>query len=81
MRHCVRCLGSGGIIVVKDNLARSGFLVDKEDSSIMRSDKYYKSLFERAGLELFEQQRQTGFPKSLFPVKMYALRPNVGKES
>lgn len=77
MRHCVRCLAPGGIICVKDNLARSGFLVDKEDSSIMRSDKYYKSLFQRAQLELFEQQRQTGFPKSLFPVKMYALRPKV----
>lgn len=75
LRQCVRCLAPEGVICIKDNLARTGFLVDKEDSSISRSDKYLKALFEKAGLELVQQERQMDFPKSIFPVKMYALKP------
>lgn len=76
LRQCVQCLASDGMICIKDNLTRSGFLVDAEDSSISRSDKYLKALFERAGLRLLHERRQLDFPKKLFPVKMYALRPN-----
>lgn len=75
LRHCVNCLAENGIICIKDNLAKVGFLVDKTDSSIMRSDKYMKALFEKAGLRITHQVRQTDFPHELLPVKMYALRP------
>ncbi|KAG6755599.1 hypothetical protein POTOM_041432 [Populus tomentosa] len=38
-------LKPGGFFVLKENLARSGFVLDKEDRSITRSDSYFKGLF------------------------------------
>jgi len=82
LRHCVKCIRPGGFVCIKENVARSGFLVDNEDSSISRSDNYMKSLFQRADLKLVQEARQTDFPSSLFPVKMYALQPiNVNIDS
>lgn len=74
-KECVKALKQGGVIVIKDNVARSGFLVDKDDSSVMRSDRYMRSLFTRAGVQVIKHARQTDFPKDVYPVRMYALRP------
>ncbi|KAI5069928.1 hypothetical protein GOP47_0014271 [Adiantum capillus-veneris] len=62
-----------GFFVVKENTTKHGFLVDKDDNSITRSDAYYRDLFEQAGLFLLKTKMQKGFPKELFPVRMYAL--------
>ncbi|MCO5574542.1 hypothetical protein L7F22_028329 [Adiantum nelumboides] len=43
-----------GFFVVKENVTRRGFLVDKDDSSITRSDAYYRDLFDQAGLFLLK---------------------------
>ena len=75
LRECVSALRPGGLVVLKDNVARAGFLVDKDDSSVMRSGPYLKSIFARAGLAVVKEQRQLDFPSSVFPVRMYALRP------
>lgn len=75
LQECVKTLTENGLIVIKDNVARSGFLVDKSDSSVMRSDRYMKALFQRADLEVVKQARQLDFPKDVYPVRMYALRP------
>lgn len=77
LRECVRTLTENGLIVIKDNVARSGFLVDNSDTSVMRSDRYMKSLFQRADLEIVKQARQMDFPKEVYPVRMYALRPTT----
>ncbi|XP_022146716.1 alpha N-terminal protein methyltransferase 1 isoform X2 [Momordica charantia] len=66
-------LKGGGIFILKENIARSGFILDKEDRSITRSDIYYKNLFNQCGLYPFKSKDQKGFPEELFPVKMYAL--------
>jgi hypothetical protein len=39
--------------VVKENNCSIGFLVDKDDSSVTRSDKYFRELFKRCNYELF----------------------------
>lgn len=75
LRECTHCLAPNGFICIKDNLTRSGFIVDNEDSSISRSDRYLKSLFDKAGLDVVREEKQTDFPRDIFPVKMYALRP------
>lgn len=75
--ECTKALASEGIICLKDNVARSGFLVDKDDSSIMRSDKYLKHIFKQAGLEIIREARQLDFPSDVFPVRTYALRPHI----
>lgn len=75
IEQCVKALKQNGVIVVKDNVARSGFLVDKVDSSVMRSDRYMRSLFDQAGVQVVKHAKQTDFPKDIYPVRMYALRP------
>ncbi|XP_021747305.1 alpha N-terminal protein methyltransferase 1-like [Chenopodium quinoa] len=74
-------LKPGGYFIVKENTARSGFVLDKEDCSITRSDLYYKELFKKSGLHLYKNKDQRNFPKELFPVKMYALTTEVPKRS
>lgn len=73
--ECAKAIRNDGVICVKDNVARRGFVVDKEDSSVMRSDKYLKHLFSQAGLKVVKEGRQVDFPREIYPVRMYALRP------
>lgn len=75
LKECRSALLENGMIVLKDNVARAGFVVDKDDCSVMRSGPYLKSIFQRAGLMVVKEQRQLDFPRSAFPVRMYALRP------
>lgn len=77
LRECVKTLTNNGLIVIKDNVVRSGFIVDKNDSSIMRSDRYMRHLFHLAGVQVIKHARQLDFPKGIHPVRMYALRPNT----
>ena len=45
-------LNEGGIIVLKENHSKVGFLVDKEDYSVTRSKDLYKKLFIESGLKI-----------------------------
>ncbi|KAI8559147.1 hypothetical protein RHMOL_Rhmol04G0150600 [Rhododendron molle] len=69
----------GGLFVLKENIARTGFVLDKEDRSITRSDLYFKELFDRCGLHIYKSKDQKGFPEELFQVKIYALTPDLRK--
>ncbi|KAH8653410.1 alpha-N-methyltransferase NTM1 [Xylariales sp. PMI_506] len=65
-----------GVIVVKENLTRLGRdLFDELDSAVTRCDETFRAIFARAGLKIIRTELQNGFPKELFPVRMYALRP------
>ncbi|EPS73318.1 hypothetical protein M569_01434, partial [Genlisea aurea] len=66
-------LKPGGFFILKENIAKSGFVLDKQDKSITRSDLYFKQLFHRCGLHIYKMKDQRGFPDELFGVKMYAL--------
>ncbi|KAL0305383.1 UNVERIFIED_CONTAM: Alpha N-terminal protein methyltransferase 1 [Sesamum radiatum] len=72
-------LKPGGLFVLKENIARSGFVLDKEDKSITRSDLYFKQLFNQCGLHIYKMKDQNGFPNELFAVKMYALTTELPK--
>lgn len=74
LRRCRDGLRDGGVLVLKENIAKSGFLFDDEDGSVTRSDKLFKQVFARAGLAVLREEQQQGFPKRLFRVNMYALR-------
>ncbi|KAL5210842.1 hypothetical protein ABZP36_006465 [Zizania latifolia] len=39
-----------GFFVLKENTATNGFVLDKEDNSVTRSDAYFKELFKKCGL-------------------------------
>ncbi|KAM0924853.1 hypothetical protein ACQ4PT_004753 [Festuca glaucescens] len=62
-----------GVFVVKENIARNGFVLDKEDSSVTRSDAYFRELFKKCGLYIHNIKNQKELPEELFAVKMYAL--------
>eukprot|EP01134_Creolimax_fragrantissima_P002789 CFRG2789T1 len=75
--RCKKGLKPDGYIVVKENVTRKGdkeFWLDREDSSIVRSNDSFIAIFLRAGLKVLRQQEQLTFPKELFPVNMYALQ-------
>jgi len=76
-KRCVTGLKKGGIICVKDNINKKGFIVHKDDSSITRSDEHYKEIFKKSGLQLIKEKPQTQFPEFLFVVMMYALVPET----
>lgn len=65
-------------IVVKENLStdiRHKDIYDEEDSSVTRSDDKFRGLFKDAGLKIVATEQQRGMPKELFPVRIYALKP------
>ncbi|TXG48211.1 hypothetical protein EZV62_027505 [Acer yangbiense] len=72
-------LKPGGLFVLKENIARTGFVLDKQDRSITRSDLYFKELFSRCGLHVYKSKDQKGLPEELFAVKMYALTTEMPK--
>ncbi|RDX69061.1 Alpha N-terminal protein methyltransferase 1, partial [Mucuna pruriens] len=74
-------LKPGGMFVLKENIARSGFVLDNEDRSVTRSDSYFKELFSRCGLYVYKSKDQKGFPAELFAVKMYALTTDAPKRA
>eukprot|EP01126_Amoeba_proteus_P051064 TRINITY_DN6080_c0_g1_i5.p1 TRINITY_DN6080_c0_g1~~TRINITY_DN6080_c0_g1_i5.p1 ORF type:complete len:299 (+),score=63.14 TRINITY_DN6080_c0_g1_i5:57-953(+) len=75
LRKCREFLTPTGLILVKDNVTNSGFVLDKIDSSVTRSEAHVKLLFQVSGLRIIHEKQQPGFPKDLFPVKMFALCP------
>ncbi|GMP73221.1 hypothetical protein CsSME_00031040 [Camellia sinensis var. sinensis] len=72
-------LKPGGLFVLKENIARTGFVLDKEDKSVTRSELYFKELFNQCGLHIYKLKDQKGFPEELFAVKIYALTPDPPK--
>ncbi|KAJ1916590.1 hypothetical protein H4219_003709 [Mycoemilia scoparia] len=66
----------GGFIGIKENVVgKTGYTFDSTDSSATRSIKVFEELFKKAGLEIIYTMQQQGFPKGLFRVQMWALRP------
>nr|CCD12969.1 unnamed protein product [Trypanosoma congolense IL3000] len=75
LAHCKQALTSKGYIFFKENCTCDDkFIVDKEDSSLTRSDKHYKRIFSAAGVEVVKEAMQSDWPEDLLKVKMYALR-------
>lgn len=74
LKNCKKALAPGGIIFFKENCSGDDtFLVDKDDSSLTRSDNHYKEIFKAAGVELIKEQMQPNWPSDLMAVKMYGL--------
>lgn len=48
-------------------------LLDQEDCSITRSERYLLELTRLSGLELHSKELQAKFPKEIFPVVTYAF--------
>jgi len=72
---CGANLKDGGLICIKENISRTEAMIDEDDSSVTRSDQQFKEIFSQSNLTLLKERKQDGFPKGLYPVKMYALIP------
>lgn len=77
LHRCSAGLKRGGLIVMKENNCKEGFIVDKDDSSLTRSHEYFLALFARAKMSVLKVKLQRNFPSELFAVRMYALRPET----
>lgn len=79
LRRCIRALRhEEGWIVVKENMStdKAGRdIFDEEDSTVTRTDGKFRDLFKEVGLRIERTELQMGFPKGLFPVRIYGLRP------
>ncbi len=80
LQKLIPLLAPHGWIIVKENISTDAFgedIFDPDESSVTRSDVNWRKAFRLAKLQLVKTELQTGFPKSLglFPVRMYALRP------
>eukprot|EP00026_Physarum_polycephalum_P013807 Phypoly_transcript_14250.p1 GENE.Phypoly_transcript_14250~~Phypoly_transcript_14250.p1 ORF type:complete len:265 (+),score=29.15 Phypoly_transcript_14250:158-952(+) len=73
LKRCKSALTPYGLLCIKDNTCENGFVFDKEDSSVTRSDKHFRALFSQADMTVVKVLLQPNFPKKLFPVRIYAL--------
>ncbi|XP_053102244.1 N-terminal Xaa-Pro-Lys N-methyltransferase 2 [Hemicordylus capensis] len=74
--RCQNGLKDNGIIILKDNVAREGCVLDPLDSSIIRDLNILRSLIEKSGLTILRQERQEGFPEQCVPIWMIAMQKN-----
>ncbi|AMD19307.1 HBR406Cp [Eremothecium sinecaudum] len=80
LKRCIQGLQPNGTIVVKENNTTGEDDFDPQDSSITRSDEKFRALFSQAGLKLIATERQKGMPKELYPVRIYALKPQQSEQ-
>ncbi|XP_020291813.1 N-terminal Xaa-Pro-Lys N-methyltransferase 1 [Pseudomyrmex gracilis] len=74
-QRCLSGLKDNGVLVVKENITKSSNLeIDSEDSSVTRSMKGLRSLFDKANLVCIKEKQEKNFPHGLYPVYMFALR-------
>ncbi|UMM11625.1 hypothetical protein L5515_000818 [Caenorhabditis briggsae] len=75
-KRCVKGLKPGGCIVLKDNVTNhEKRLFDDEDHSWTRTEPELMEAFNGADLDMVVKTIQTGFPKEIYPVKIFALKP------
>ena len=76
--RCRRALTMDGWIIVKENTGTNvngEDVFDQRDSSVTRTDQKFRQLFKEADMRLVKTEVQRGFPKELYPVRFYALKP------
>ncbi|XP_005283436.1 N-terminal Xaa-Pro-Lys N-methyltransferase 2 [Chrysemys picta bellii] len=76
--RCQNGLKDNGIVILKDNVAREGCIMDPLDSSVIRDLSILQSLVEKSGFTILQQERQEGFPEQCVPVWMLAMQKDPG---
>ncbi|KAI9833897.1 MAG: hypothetical protein M1819_003406 [Sarea resinae] len=78
LERCGAALTEGGWVVVKENISTNvngDDVFDELDSSVTRTDASFKAIFDAAHMKVVKTELQPGFPKTLYPVRFYALQP------
>ena len=66
--------------MLKENLSNHQFgedVYDETDSRVTRTDEKFRALFKEAKLKIVATELQRGFPKDLYPVRIYAAQPEA----
>ncbi|XP_069842006.1 N-terminal Xaa-Pro-Lys N-methyltransferase 1 [Dendropsophus ebraccatus] len=74
LKRCKAGLRPNGLIVIKDNMAHEGVIMDEVDSSICRDMDLVRRLIRQAGLAVLAQERQENFPEEIYHVYSIAMR-------
>lgn len=74
LRRCKQGLRPNGIIVIKDNMAQEGVILDDVDSSVCRDLDVVRRIIRSAGLSLLAEERQENLPDEIYHVYSFALR-------
>lgn len=74
LRRCKGSLRPNGIIVIKDNMAQEGVILDDVDSSVCRDLDVVRRIICSAGLSLLAEERQENLPDEIYHVYSFALR-------
>lgn len=74
LKRCKASLRPNGLIVIKDNMAHEGVIMDEVDSSICRDMDLVRRLVRQAGLAVLAQERQENFPEEIYHVYSIAMR-------
>ncbi len=83
LQECSKVLKPGGLICIKDNVILPkpveeekchDVLLDQENCSVTRSERYLLELAKAANLEMVSREAQVKFPKEIVPVEMYAFK-------
>lgn len=77
LSRCRDGLKEHGVIILKDNVAREGCVLDLSDSSVTRDMDILRSLIGKSGLQVLGQEKQAGFPEQCVPVWMFALHSDA----
>ncbi|XP_044268523.1 N-terminal Xaa-Pro-Lys N-methyltransferase 1 isoform X1 [Tribolium madens] len=76
LESCQSGLKLNGVIIIKENISSSDEIdKDERDSSVTRPLSLYREIFTKAGLDCYRQVKQRNFPKGLYTVYMFILRP------
>ncbi|OAF70292.1 hypothetical protein A3Q56_01936 [Intoshia linei] len=90
LQRCKEAIQPGGYIFVKENVLNGDNEMDtisycneveltdnydKTDGCLTRSITLFKKFFEKANLHLVKYEKQLNFPKNLYPVYTFILRP------
>lgn len=78
LQRCKKAVTTDGWIIVKENMStdvNGEDIFDQQDSSVTRTDQKFKQLFKEADVRIIKTEVQRGFPKGLYPVRLYGLKP------
>lgn len=81
LKKCKAALNPGGFIFVKENVIvedKRGkpkeYVMDDDDNSVTRTDRMYREIFKKSGLDTLIGVQQKEWPQDLYPIYMYVLK-------
>jgi len=76
LKSCQTGLKPNGVIIAKENITSSDLMeVDEKDSSVTRPMSQIKDLINKANLDCCRMVKQLNFPKGIYTVYMFVLKP------